>query len=445
MVRGLPRRGLQHRPGRGGGADPRHPPRRRLPDLAQQPDRHVAARWTWSGGMRGGARAWSWWTRPTPSSAGPGRPSALSLLPEFSRLVVTRTMSKAFAMAGLRVGYLAASPELIRKLLIVRLPYHLSAVTQAVARAALAHAQDPLASVDALRAERDAVRGLAARPRPVRGRLRRQLRAVRRVRRPGRGLAGAGGPGRADPAGRAARLAAGLDRHARGDGGVPGRPERSTERARYRREPGTQGTRSNGSPTRPRSWSSWTWTASACSRWIPGCPSSTTCWRQLGKHGRLDLTVRAKGDTEIDAHHTVEDTSIAVGQALREALGDKSGITPVRRRLVPLDETLVQAAVDLSGRPYVVHEEPDGMAPLIGTLRHHADPAHLRVDGRLGRDLPARAGAVRAQPAPHRRGPVQGGGPGAADRGRAGPARPAGSPAPKACCDHRGGVHRGVL
>jgi histidinol-phosphate aminotransferase len=84
-----------------------------------------------------------------------GTPSALSLLPEYSRLVVTRTMSKAFAMAGLRVGYMAASPELIRKLLIVRLPYHLSAVTQAVARAALAHAQDPLASVDALRAERD--------------------------------------------------------------------------------------------------------------------------------------------------------------------------------------------------------------------------------------------------------------------------------------------------
>jgi histidinol-phosphate aminotransferase len=64
-------------------------------------------------------------------------------------------MSKAFAMAGARVGYMAASPELVAKMLIVRLPYHLSAVTQAVARAALAHAQDPLASVDALRAERD--------------------------------------------------------------------------------------------------------------------------------------------------------------------------------------------------------------------------------------------------------------------------------------------------
>jgi histidinol-phosphate aminotransferase len=97
-----------------------------------------------------------------------GTPSALTLLPRFPRLVVTRTMSKAFAMAGARVGYLAASPELIGKLLIVRLPYHLSAVTQAVARAALACAAEPLASVAALRDERDAAvawlraRGLAA-------------------------------------------------------------------------------------------------------------------------------------------------------------------------------------------------------------------------------------------------------------------------------------------
>ena len=85
-----------------------------------------------------------------------GTASALTLLPRFPRLVVTRTMSKAFAMAGARVGYLAARPEIIDKLLIVRLPYHLSAVTQAVARAALACAADPLATVAALRAERDA-------------------------------------------------------------------------------------------------------------------------------------------------------------------------------------------------------------------------------------------------------------------------------------------------
>ncbi len=106
-----------------------------------------------------------------------------------------------------------------------------------------------------------------------------------------------------------------------------------------------------------------------------GVPFFDHMLAQLGKHGGLDLTVRAKGDTEIDAHHTVEDTAIALGQALREALGDKSGITRFGDALVPLDETLVLAAVDLSGRPYVVHEEPEGMAPLIGsydsTLTRH--------------------------------------------------------------------------
>jgi len=86
-----------------------------------------------------------------------GSPSALALLPEFGRLAVTRTMSKAFALAGARVGYLAADPALVRALLLVRLPYHLSSVTQAVARAALAHQAEPLATVEALREDRDAL------------------------------------------------------------------------------------------------------------------------------------------------------------------------------------------------------------------------------------------------------------------------------------------------
>ncbi len=86
-----------------------------------------------------------------------GSASALALLPEFRRLAVTRTMSKAFALAGARVGYLAADPALIQALLLVRLPYHLSSVTQAVARAALAHRAEPLATVTALRDERDAL------------------------------------------------------------------------------------------------------------------------------------------------------------------------------------------------------------------------------------------------------------------------------------------------
>ena len=106
-----------------------------------------------------------------------------------------------------------------------------------------------------------------------------------------------------------------------------------------------------------------------------GVPFFDHMLAQLGKHGCIDLTVRAHGDTEIDAHHTVEDTALALGQALREALGDKAGISRFGDALVPLDETLAQAAVDLSGRPYAVHTEPDRMPPMIGsydtTLTRH--------------------------------------------------------------------------
>jgi histidinol-phosphate aminotransferase len=84
-----------------------------------------------------------------------GTRSALTLLPGFGRLVVTRTMSKAFALAGARVGYLAATPAVVDALLLVRLPYHLSALTQAAARVALGHAPELLARVAELRAERD--------------------------------------------------------------------------------------------------------------------------------------------------------------------------------------------------------------------------------------------------------------------------------------------------
>jgi imidazoleglycerol-phosphate dehydratase len=89
---------------------------------------------------------------------------------------------------------------------------------------------------------------------------------------------------------------------------------------------------------------------------------------QLGKHGGFDLRVRTVGDLEVDAHHTVEDTALAVGSAFAEAWGDKAGLTRFGSALVPLDEVLVQAAVDLSGRPYVVHDEPADLAPYIGPV-----------------------------------------------------------------------------
>lgn len=120
---------------------------------------------------------------------------------------------------------------------------------------------------------------------------------------------------------------------------------------------------------------------------------------QLGKHGGFDLTVRTKGDLHIDAHHTVEDTAIALGQAFAAALGDKAGIRRFGDALVPLDEALVQVAVDLSGRPYLVHDEPAVMETAViggdfpGTLVRHVWESfvhsarvalHVRVLG--GRD-----------------------------------------------------------
>ncbi len=87
---------------------------------------------------------------------------------------------------------------------------------------------------------------------------------------------------------------------------------------------------------------------------------------QVARHGGLNLTVRTKGDLEVDAHHTVEDTSLAFGQALREALGDKVGVQRYGNAMIPLDEALALCVVDLSGRPYLVHEEPE-LIELIGT------------------------------------------------------------------------------
>jgi imidazoleglycerol-phosphate dehydratase len=81
----------------------------------------------------------------------------------------------------------------------------------------------------------------------------------------------------------------------------------------------------------------------------------------FSKHSLVDLTVKATGDTDIDVHHTVEDIGIALGTAIKQALGDKAGISRFGDALVPLDEALVQAVVDVSGRPYLVHSgEPAG-------------------------------------------------------------------------------------
>lgn len=127
-----------------------------------------------------------------------------------------------------------------------------------------------------------------------------------------------------------------------------------------------------------------------------GVPFFDHMLSQLGKHGLLDLNVRTKGDLQVDAHHTVEDTSLALGQALREALGDKTGVRRYGYAVVPLDETRVLSAVDLSGRPYLVHNEPE-LVELIGsydtTLTRHIwesivaeSRITLHVDVQVGRN-----------------------------------------------------------
>lgn len=97
---------------------------------------------------------------------------------------------------------------------------------------------------------------------------------------------------------------------------------------------------------------------------------------QIARHGAIDLRVSTVGDLEVDAHHTIEDTALALGAALAEALGDKRGIRRYGSALIPLDEVLVQAAVDLSGRPYVVHEEPV-LPPSIGPVYPTSMTRHI--------------------------------------------------------------------
>jgi len=98
---------------------------------------------------------------------------------------------------------------------------------------------------------------------------------------------------------------------------------------------------------------------------------------QIAKHGGFDLRVSTVGDLEVDAHHTMEDTALALGAAFAEALGDKKGVVRFGTATVPLDEVLVQAAVDLSGRPYVVHDEPLDLAPYIGPVYPTSMTRHI--------------------------------------------------------------------
>ncbi len=118
----------------------------------------------------------------------------------------------------------------------------------------------------------------------------------------------------------------------------------------------------------------------------------------FAKHSLIDLTVEASGDTDIDAHHTVEDTAIALGLALAEALGDKAGVRRYGDATVPLDEALARAVIDLSGRPYLVHAgEPSGFelhrigGHFTGSLVRHAFEA-IALNARITAHVDVLAG-----------------------------------------------------
>ncbi len=353
--------------------------------------------------------------------ARPGTPSALELLPGHPRLVVTRTMSKAFGFAGGRLGYLAADPAVVDAVQLVRLPYHLSALTQAAARAAVAHREALLRTVDAIKEQRDRIvvelrdRGVEAADsdanfvlfevggdqRVAWQRLLDHGVLVRDV-----GLAGwlrvtAGTEEETDRVPGEAQLGGVVTRAAR--------VERVTNETKVLVEIDLDGTGQAQLST--------------------GVGFYDHMLNQLAKHGGFDLTVRTEGDLEIDAHHTMEDTAIALGDAFARALGDKAGIRRYGSATIPMDEVLCRAAVDLSGRPYVVHDEPElGPVHRAGLPDQH-DPAHLRVV-RVRRPAdPARqraAGGPRRRPAgrpPRGRGPVQGVLPSAAGSGRDRPAQ----------------------
>lgn len=125
----------------------------------------------------------------------------------------------------------------------------------------------------------------------------------------------------------------------------------------------------------------------------------------FARHGCFDLDVRVQGDLEVDAHHTVEDTGIVLGRAFAEALGNKAGIRRFGHAFVPMDETLVMAAVDISGRGAAFYDVPVSIAA-VGTFDTQACQGVLhRLRARSGRDF-ARAPGMRRKRASYLRGGV---------------------------------------
>ena len=302
--------------------------------------------------------------------------SALDCVRDDGRLVVARTYSKVWSMAALRLGFAVAPPWVVAELEKVVLPYHLAVPTQVAGRVALDWGDEMSDRVIRLVAERerviaalDALDGVTAFPsganfvlfRVASGRTVWDALVQRGVLvRDCSGWPGLddclrvtiGTPDENDafldalPASIAAS-AAGRPRRRTPDGA-----HRDRSSARRRRPPSSSRSRSTAAATRARP---------------PASRSSTTCSNSSASTGASTSGSSATGDLEVDLHHTVEDVGIVLGSAFSEALGDKAGVRRFANSLVPLDEALVQVALDLSGRPFLVYEV-DPVTEWIGTF-----------------------------------------------------------------------------
>ena len=334
-------------------------------------------------------------------------------------LVVTRTFSKTWSLAALRLGYCIAPPEVVRTLEQVALPYHLDAAKQIAGRLALRFLADMEARVAALVEERGRLAAALAelavdvwpsganfvlfRPRPVEAQVVWQRLVDRSVlvRNCASWPALGGLPARH---GRLARRERRLpERNERGAVLTSSRSRRATVSRRTKETAIDIDLDVDGS---------------GAVDVTTGLPFFDHMVGQLGKHGGFDLRVRAEGDLDVDAHHTVEDVGIALGQALAEALGDKAGIRRFASLSLPLDEALVDVALDLSGRPFLHHDVEAGREPL-GTPPFDPQLAEefWRAFATVGRDHVAPAPAQRQEPPSHPRGRVQGRSPLLARRG----------------------------
>ena len=298
--------------------------------------------------------------------------SALELVDDDRPLVVVRTYSKVWSLAAVRLGFAVAPAWVIAELEKVVLPYHLSVPTQLAGTIAL----DFRAEME----QRVAVARRGARPAVRRARrarrastvvpVGRELPAVPRRRRRARSLAAAAR--RAACSCATSRRGRGVEDCLRVTVGTPDEndaflaalgealpevvddePRRRPSCSRETKETTVDARRSSS-------------TARARRRSRPASRSSTTCSSSSASTRGFDLTIEANGDLDVDLHHTVEDVGIVLGNALREALGDKRGVRRFANALVPLDEALVQVALDLSGRPFLVYD----VDPVVGVDRH---------------------------------------------------------------------------